>query len=926
MRGRWPGPRRFIDRGKLICRRALPVIVLATAPAFGFAQIPPGPRDGPFTVAQDAGVFRLRLAWPRAAEEMPSIQVASNARRIILRVPAAALGPNALVPELPTEGGPVRSLTVQITRDQGLIILALKQPIRYEMRHERDAWVLELRSGPLVATAPAAAAAEATRPVPPMQPASGPDAADLARAEAMLLDVVINGQRLRDVTSAERMADGRLVLPLEAWSEAGLKPSGDAIKLPGGDTGYALDSVDGLVYTVDRRQQALNVTAPAAAFSSRSLDTRQALAAPPARPQPGVLLNYDLNAGAQTRGSSVSGAMLEGIFFSPMGSLVVNGLASDANGRMKARRLDTFWQFDMPNRMETLVLGDAIGTGGAWSRAVRYGGIRYGTDFGLRPGFVTVPQPTLSGVAALPSTVEVLVNNQQRVSRSVPPGAFELRDVPVITGAGELNLVVRDLLGRESVIRQSYYLSPRLLAPGLNDHSFEAGWLRTGYGGDADRYTDPFGAATWRRGLTSAVTGELRAELERGRQALGVEIAGILGSWAVARASVAGSHRESESGSRVLLGIERSGATWGGSLQWERQGEGFTQLAQAPSELRPRDRLQASIGGRLFPAVSGGMTFTRETRWDGAPVKIVAASLSASLPQEFNLSLFYSRELSGPGGWRGGLILTRSLGNGIFSTGSATRGSDGKTSADVQVSSITPAGPGVGWRMGASTNSLRALDGGLTWNTTSSELQADAEVARDGETAARLGLRGSLGWLGGLPFASRPIGRGSFAVVRVGELENVPVLRSYQVVTRTNGQGLALVPGLLPYQPNVLEIDATDISLDTELGTTRLEVIPYARSGAVVDFPVSQSRGALVQLMQADGTPVPVGAQARLTATGASFIVARRGEVYMTGLAVNNPIEVSWPAGRCSVTVPLPPTGDSLPRIGPLTCTAGARP
>jgi outer membrane usher protein len=102
----------------------------------------------------------------------------------------------------------------------------------------------------------------------------------------------------------------------------------------------------------------------------------------------------------------------------------------------------------------------------------------------MRPGFVTMPQLTLAGEAALPSTVEVLVNNARRVSQQVQPGPFELTNVPVITGAGELNRVVRDLLGRETIVQQSYYASPRLLAPGLADFSFEAGWLRTGYGQD----------------------------------------------------------------------------------------------------------------------------------------------------------------------------------------------------------------------------------------------------------------------------------------------------------------------------------------------------------------------------------------------------------------------------------------------------------
>ena len=740
----------------------------------------------------------------------------------------------------------------------------------------------------------------------------------------MLLDVVVNGRRLRDVVQAERIGDGRLVLPAEVWDEAGLRSAGSQIPLPGGATGYALEAVDGLIYTVDRRQQALNVTAPPSAFVGHTLEGRAVLAAPPPRPRPGVLLNYDMSANLQTGGSGGAGANLEGIYFGPFGSFVSSMLVNDAQGRTRARRLDTFWQYDLPHRMESVVVGDTIGTGGAWSRPVRYGGLRWGTDFGLRPGFVTIPQPTLAGVAALPSTVEVLVNSQQRLSRAVGPGAFELRDVPVVTGAGELNLVVRDLLGRETIVRQSYYLSPRLLAADLDDYSVEAGWLRTGYGGEADTYGAPFAAATWRRGLTPAITVEMRGELERGRQAAGVEVAGLLGSLALARGSVAASRSDLSAGTRLMLGLERTGPVWGGAVQWERYESGFSQLAQAPVEARPRDRLLASFGGRIMGPVSAGLTFTRQTNWDAPAVKVLGASLSARLPHDFSLSFFYSRELTGIGDWRAGLAVTRAFGHGVFAAGSMSRSADGQVAADVQANSTTPSGPGVGWRVGASSHPARAVHGGLTWNTTMSELTADAEASRAGTAAARLGLRGSLGWLAGLAFASRPVGRGSFAVVRVGDLDDVPVLRSYQVVTRTNRSGLALVPGLLPYQPNVIEIDPTEISLDAELSATRLEVVPYARSGVTVDFGVKQSRSALVQLVQVDGSPVPVDAEVRLGANGPSFQVARRGEVYMTGLEQSNSVQVAWPGHRCSVMFRLPGSEESLPRIGPLTCSPGA--
>jgi outer membrane usher protein len=131
------------------------------------------------------------------------------------------------------------------------------------------------------------------------------------------------------------------------------------------------------------------------------------------------------------------------------------------------------------------------------------------------------------------------------------------------------------------------------------------------------------------------------------------------------------------------------------------------------------------------------------------------------------------------------------------------------------------------------------------------------------------------------------------------------------------------VPGLLPYQANAIEVDPTEMSLDAEFSKTRIDVTPYARSGALVDFEVRQSRGALVELVQANGSVVPAGARVRLSPGGMSFMVAKRGEVYMTGLQASNSIEVSWPGSHCSVHLELPAGGEVLPRIGPLACLAG---
>ncbi len=95
--------------------------------------------------------------------------------------------------------------------------------------------------------------------------------------------------------------------------------------------------------------------------------------------------------------------------------------------------------------------------------------------FPLQPGFVTFPLPGISGEAALPSTVDLYVDNALRMRRQVPSGPFSIQDLPVTTGQGDARLVIRDILGREQVITQPFYATSRLLKQGLHDYSYELG-------------------------------------------------------------------------------------------------------------------------------------------------------------------------------------------------------------------------------------------------------------------------------------------------------------------------------------------------------------------------------------------------------------------------------------------------------------------
>lgn len=792
------------------------------------------------------------------------------------------------------------------------------------------AWPLVLV---VLALAPMPASAVPLAVDPLLQPASYHLAQKNGIHELLLVDVLINGQRLKDIVPVERLPDGALLLPVGVWTAARLAPLEKASIFADGTPAFSLDAVPGLTYKINRQRMVLEVNAPATAFVGSLLNVHGSRAVAPARPQPGVMLDYDVSA-SQGYASSSTGATLELTAFGNLGSLVSSALLSRSGQVSSAARLDTYWRHDLPERMQTLVVGDAVGLGGGWSRPARYGGIRWSTDFGMQPDLVKLPQISLAGEAALPSTVEVLVNNARRLSQPVQPGPFELKNVPVVTGAGQLNLVVRDLLGRETVVSQSYYMAPRLLAPGLEDFSFEAGWLRTGYGANT-AYEDGFGTATWRQGLSGSLTGEGRLELQPGRRAAGVELAGVLGAWGSGRlalATAAGDRqRQAEQGHLLQLGLERSTPTGGGALQYEHASRGFAPFGEALGPItvaqRARERWLASLGGSLGNSpLNGGISYVQQSRWDGERVQSFSLSSSIPLGRRASLSLSVNKRLDSDRAWSTGITVSLPLENGIYTALRIDRAKASAPRGVVSASYNPPDGLGVGWHAEASAQQSQRASAGVLGNTSQAQWALDLVSDAGGQVAARASGRGTLGWLAGMPFASRVVGQGSFVVVEVAGLEGVPVMRSHQLVAKTDSRGMALVPGLLPWQQNRIEIDLLDLPLDVEVGHTVQQVTPYARSGSVIKFEVRRTRQALVVLHQPGGEPVPAGAQVQLIKGGPEFRVGRRGEVWLVDLAAERQrLHVRWSGGSCQLELTELPASGTTSKIGPLICTQESR-
>ena len=121
---------------------------------------------------------------------------------------------------------------------------------------------------------------------------------------------------------------------------------------------------------------------------------------------------------------------------------------------------------------------------------------------------------------------------------------------------------------------------------------------------------------------------------------------------------------------------------------------------------------------------------------------------------------------------------------------------------------------------------------------------------------------------------------------------------------------------LRAYDINPVSIDQNDLPLDAEVDKLKIEVVPYYRSGLLLDFPVRRSHGATLHLTLDDGAPMPSGAIVRIAGRDEEFPVALQGEAYLTGLDQHNRLRATWKGKSCEFDADLPRTADPLPDLG----------
>lgn len=574
------------------------------------------------------------------------------------------------------------------------------------------------------------------------------------------------------------------------------------------------------------------------------------------------------------------------------------------------RRLDSQVRWDFPARMMALEAGDIINTGLSMSPNVRFGGLSWGTDFSQRPELPTYPLPSFQGDATLPSTAELYIDGQLRQSNRLTAGPYALDSQSGVNGAGDLQVVVRDSLGRETRISQAFYTSPQLLRAGLSDYHLDIGRLREGFGTDNDHYRQGFVSGRWRQGTQHLGTIGLRTDILADSQSTQGEWLYSSPRWGLWQLGLGGSHSRSEGwGERVSAGYEWLSRQGSVQAQASAASPAFIELGREAGAIASSLRVQT--GWRVGPASSFTLGWSDEHRRDRDDLSIATASWQQTLSENRQA---YVSLIQSPGlGLNSSIGLTQALGaNWSLSTQVSHRENEG---CGMQIS-LSWQPPQSAWsaRLAGEARAHEQLTQ-ANWLYVGERGQANVGIGeRNGLSSVQGSVATSLAWVPDNLFWSKRLQNG-FVIVDAGA-PGITVYRNHQNVGRTDPQGQLLVSDTWPYQGTEFSLGWEDLPLSAQLGNVEATLRPPRGVGHVRLASADAATSLSWQARLDTGEWLPAGSLLRHRGQTAELPSGLDGLLYLPSHWRGDSLEAILPDQRHCLIAALPTTASETE----LTC------
>ncbi|MBK3787094.1 fimbrial biogenesis outer membrane usher protein, partial [Paraburkholderia aspalathi] len=200
--------------------------------------------------------------------------------------------------------------------------------------------------------------------------------------------------------------------------------------------------------------------------------------------------------------------------------------------------------------------------------------------------------------------------------------------------------------------------------------------------------------------------------------------------------------------------------------------------------------------------------------------------------------------------------------------------------------------------------------------------------AGTGYSQGSLGVSGAVVAHPGGVTLSQPLSD-TFGIIEAPNAEGAHVTNASGA--QVDSRGYAVIPYLTPYSMNTVELDPKGLSTDVELQETSQQVAPHAGAIALLKFATVYGRSAVIEVRQANGTPLPFGATVQDDSGKDVGVVGQASRIFARGLQDKGNLTVKWgedSGSLCHLSYDLPvrkkdSQSDSYQQIE-ATCSAAA--
>lgn len=578
-------------------------------------------------------------------------------------------------------------------------------------------------------------------------------------------------------------------------------------------------------------------------------------------------------------------------------------------------------------KLRTTTVGDEEIAGADLGSNVIVRGFDVRRNFGLDPYVVTYPTAGITGLVTTPSTADIYINGILIRRIDLPPGAYNLNNLPIPSGIANTQVVLRDALGRQTTVQQNFYQGANLLAKGDTDYDYTVGFPRIYAQSILDTTQSAAVLGRYRIGLSDAFTVGARFEgtssLTSGGPSFDVRLP--LGELHTAAAV---SSQNGLGGTATSLGYTYSGRAIGFGIFQTSYSANYARVDLPISSDRTLVDLTANANASVTHNISLSGSYGRQNYRDSGVGSNFSVGLTYALSRRLNLNINASRSFGQSVNGRVDSIYATLTFTGDKRTSvSATyQNTAGVTTPLLTVQHALPTGDGIGYNLNLIGGPDPSLTGQVVTNLPFGQYTFDYGTASGSTAASVVTLAGSLVTMGHGVFFGRPVLDG-FALVETTGSDRLDVQLENLFVAVARGSAHVVLPNLTPNFANIIAVSDPNAAINSTIERDEFLVAPAVQSGVRVRIKAAkfQAFEGSIAVMLDGQTIVPAYGQVTITNGGKSYRsdLGENGEFYFEDLPAGTyDGHAEYKEGACTLSTRIPESPGITVDLGSIACVA----